>query len=97
MTPAPMFAREIAGRLGCALATFYRNRPRLHLIDKMPRPMKETGRPAYDRAGMEAWLTRNDPRRPKAAAANDVLPPPMPNSDAEWREFLHQHYATPAE
>lgn len=95
--PAPMFAPEIAKRLGCALATFYRNRQRLHLIDKMPRPINQTGRPAFDREGMEAWLTRNDPRRPKAAAANDdALPPPAPNSDAEWRAFLQQHYG-PAE
>jgi hypothetical protein len=98
MIAQPMFAIEIAQRLGIALETFYRNRQRYHLIDKMPRPINSTGRPAYDRAGMEAWLTRNDPRRPPAmVAANDAIAQPPPNSDGEWNAFLHQHYRQPAE
>lgn len=97
MNKAPMFAAEIAERLGIALATFYRNRHHYHVVDKMPRPINSTGRPAYDRAGMEAWLTRNDPRR-APAPANDPIPPPAPYNDVEWNDFLHKHYsAQPAE
>jgi predicted DNA-binding transcriptional regulator AlpA len=97
MITQPMKPREIAARLGITIETFYRTRHKLHQIDKMPRPITHLGR-AYDRAGMEAWLTRNDPRRPPAmAAANDAIAPPMPNSDAQWNEFLHRHYGQPAE
>ncbi|WP_398473376.1 hypothetical protein [Tardiphaga sp.] len=91
-----MHAAEVAKRLGVTVATFYRRRPKLHMVDGMPRPITSTGRPSYDRASMEAWLTRNDPRRPPAAA-NDSIAPPMPNSDAEWNRFLRQTYGQPAE
>jgi len=92
----PMRAAEIAARMGVDPTTFYRNRERYRLIDKMPAPISEVGQPKWDRASMEAWLTRNDPRRPKVIA-NDALPPPMPNTDADWNAFLHQHYCVPAE
>jgi hypothetical protein len=94
----PMFAAEIAARLGLSVKRFYLVRQKLHLIDKMPRPINSVGRPAYDRAGMEAWLTRNDPRLPQVRAANDATAPPMPSNDAQWSEFLRRHYQTePAE
>lgn len=98
MIARPMHAAEIAQRMGVALETFYRRRKRYHTLDGMPRPITETGRPAYDRAGMEAWLTRNDPRRPKAmVAANDAIATPLPAGDDEWNAFLHQHYRQAAE
>lgn len=96
MITTPMHAAEIAQRLGVTVETFYKRRTRYILIDGMPRPMTSTGRPAYERAGMEAWLTRQDPRRPKAPA-NDSIAPPMPNSDAEWNTFLRQYRGQPAE
>ncbi|MDF3809293.1 MULTISPECIES: hypothetical protein [Rhodopseudomonas] len=92
----PMCAEEIATRLGYKdVNTFYRNRHKLSLIEGMPRPISRTGKQAYDRAGMEAWLTRHDPRRPPAAA-NDAIAPPAPSSDGEWNSFLHQHYGADA-
>lgn len=97
MITKPMHASEIAERLGVTVTTFYKRRQRYHLVDKMPRPINTTGRPAYDRAGMEAWLTRNDPRRPMVQVANDSIAPPMPNSDGEWNTFLRQRYAQPAD
>jgi hypothetical protein len=98
MISKPMHCAEIAERLGVALDTFYKRRHQHTKLDGMPAPIARTGRPAYDRAGMEAWLTRNDPRRPKTVAANDAIAPPMPNSDGEWNKFLLQHYAQqPAE
>ena len=90
MKSEPMKPAEIARRLGVTIGTFYRNRKRYMIVYRMPAPMTSQSR-AYDRASMEAWLTRNDPRRPKAAA-NDAVAPPMPNSDAERRDFLHRHY-----
>ncbi|MBP1296648.1 hypothetical protein [Bradyrhizobium elkanii] len=92
----PMHCREIAERLGVHLQTFYKNRERYHLLDKMPRPITTGGHPRYDRAMMEAWFRRNDPRLPQLKVANDPLPPPTPASDEQWRAFLHQHYQ-PAE
>lgn len=92
----PMRIAEIAERLGVTPSTFRRNRARYQVIDKMPRPIAETGHPRYDRAQMEAWLRRNDPRLPQLKAANDPLPPATPASDEQWRAFLHQHYQ-PAE
>jgi hypothetical protein len=89
----PMFASEVARRIGVTLDTFYKNREKYRLVDGMPAPISRVGRMAWDRAGMEAWLTRNDPRRPRnLRAANDAIAPPMPNSDAEWSDFLHRHY-----
>lgn len=96
MIPKPMFAPEIAQRLGVTVETFYKRRKQYHLCDRMPRPMNSTGRPAYDRAGMEAWFTRNDPRRPPLRPANDIDAPLMPRNDDEWNGFLHQHYGVDA-
>lgn len=92
----PMKIAEIAARLGVDASTFRRNRERYHVIDRMPRPISTTGHPRYDRAMMEAWLRRNDPRLPQIKVANDPLPPPTPASDEQWRAYLHQHYQ-PAE
>ena len=89
----PMFAAEIAERLGLTVKRFHLVRHRLHQVDRMPRPINSVGRPAYDRVSMEAWLTRHDPRLPQVRAANDAIPPPMPSSDEQWTEFLHRHYA----
>jgi hypothetical protein len=98
MDRAPMKSAEIAERLGIAVKTFYVQRHRLHVIDKMPRPISEVGQPKWERNGMEAWLTRNDRRLPQVKAANDAIAPPMPSNDAEWTAFLHQHYhVEPAE
>lgn len=96
MTTEPFHAAEVAERLGVGVDRFYKNRERYRLVDGMPPPISRVGRMAWDRAGMEAWLTRNDPRRPKAAA-NDSIAPPMPNTDAEWNAFLRQHRGQPAE
>lgn len=90
----PMFAAELAKRIGVSLDRFYKNREKYRMVDGMPAPISNAGKMAWDRAGMEAWLTRNDPRRPqRLVAANDSIAPPMPNSDAEWNDFLRQHYA----
>ncbi|OKO67649.1 hypothetical protein AC629_42590, partial [Bradyrhizobium sp. NAS80.1] len=92
----PMFAPEIAERLGITKERFYLNRQKYHMIDKMPRPMNSTGRPAYDRASMEAWFSRHHPLR-QQRPANDITAPLQPHNDEEWRDFLHKHYAQPAE
>jgi predicted DNA-binding transcriptional regulator AlpA len=91
MISKPMYAPEIAGRLGVGVDRFYKNRERYRMIDGMPQPISTIGRMAWDRAGMEAWLTRHDPRRPKIIA-NDAIAPPQPHADGEWNQFLHQHY-----
>ncbi|MGY3392973.1 putative DNA-binding transcriptional regulator AlpA [Bradyrhizobium sp. USDA 3311] len=92
MITRPMTSRDVAERLGITVETFYLNRQRYHLVDKMPRPLSESGRHKFDRASMEAWLTRHHPQR-APTPANDPAPPPMPNNDAEWSDFLHRHYA----
>jgi hypothetical protein len=98
MNAKPFTSAEIAERLGITRKTFYIRRHRLHVVDKMPRPISEVGKPKWDRAGMEAWLTRNDPRLPQVRAANDAIAPPMPSNDVQWSEFLRRHYAgQPAE
>jgi hypothetical protein len=91
MNTAPMTARDVAARLGVTIETFYFNRQRYHLVDKMPRPLNATGRQKYDRASMEAWFSRHHPLAP-ARPANDIVSPPRPNNDEEWRDFLHKHY-----
>jgi hypothetical protein len=94
MNTNPMYVPEIAARMGVSTETFYKNRERYRVIDGMPERISRVGRMAWERNGMEAWLTRNDPRRPRGmVAANDSIAPPMPNSDAEWNKFLHNHYA----
>lgn len=94
MITDPFSAREVASRLGYrSVGTLYRNEAKL-IAAGMPASTNPCGKRAYDRAAMEAWLTRNDPRRPRQmCAANDVSQPPMPSSDAEWNTFLHQHYS----
>lgn len=91
MTPSPFTAQEVAARLGYQhVSTFYRNERKL-IAAGMPASTNPCGKRAYDRAGMEAWLTRHDSRRPKTIA-NDPIAPPMPNSDREWNSFLLEHY-----
>lgn len=88
----PMTCREIAGRLGIAMDTFYKRRGRLHQVDGMPRPLSEKGKAAYDRASMEAWFSRHHPLRPQAPA-NDPLPAPEATNDDEHRRRLARAYA----
>lgn len=95
MITGPMRPTEIAQRMGLAVATFMKRRHQYEKCDGMPGAITRTGKVTYDRAGMEAWLTRHDPRRPKGHA-NDAIAPPMPNTDNEWNRFLHQHYGQPA-
>lgn len=92
MIVGPMHCAEIAQRLGVSLDTFYKNRSRYSEQDGMPYPISRVGRPAYERSGIEAWLTRNDPRRPPAAA-NDAVPIPDAFSDDEHRARLAAAYA----
>ncbi|NUU41412.1 hypothetical protein [Tardiphaga robiniae] len=92
MIQKPMTCAEIAQRLGMSLDNFYKSRGRLHQVDKMPRPLNERGKAAYDRASMEAWFTRDHPMRPPAPA-NDPLPAPEPSTDEEHRIRLARAYA----
>lgn len=92
MIARPMHCAEIAERLGVSLDTFYKNRCRYSQCDGMPHPISRIGRPAYERTGMEDWLTRHDPRRPPAPA-NDPMPMPDPSTDEEHRARLAAAYA----
>ncbi|MGX9389791.1 hypothetical protein ACWX0K_10805 [Nitrobacteraceae bacterium UC4446_H13] len=92
----PMRAAEIARRMGVSLDVFYRRREQYRMIDGMPAPLSRVGRPKWDRAGMEIWLTRFDPRRPQhLVAANDTEASlvPDPAADEEHRARLRRAYA----
>lgn len=90
MTTRPMFSQEIAVRIGVTAATFRRNRNK-YLSAGMPAPICDAGRPAWERSGMEAWLTRHHPHRPPPPA-NDVAAPPCPVTDTEHRLLLATAY-----
>lgn len=84
MTNRPYTAREVADAIGIRLTTFYRNRRHYELVDRMPKPICSGGRHRYERASMDAWLTRFHPQRP-AAPANDPVAPLAPASVEEHR------------
>ncbi|EKS26715.1 hypothetical protein [Afipia felis] len=86
-------SRDIADRLGISLDTFYRRRERLERDDGMPRPLCSGGRHAYEKTGMDAWLTRFHPYRPPPAA-NDVCAPLVPMTDEEHRGRLLRAYGS---
>ena len=88
----PYSAAEVAYLLGIGLRTFYRRRAALHAIDRLPRPLTTVGPLRFDRASIEAWLTRHHPARPTVAAANDAGPLLVPASDAEHRDYLQRVY-----
>ncbi len=92
MIQKPMTCAEIAQRLGMSLDNFYKSRGRLHQVDKMPRPLNERGKAAYDRASMEAWFSRHNPMRPPAPA-NDPVTPPDAATEDEHRLRLARAYA----
>lgn len=84
-------ARDVATALDMTLATFYRRRRKLELVDRMPKPLCSGGRHRYDRASFDAWLTRFHPNRPPAPA-NDPEAPLVPASDEDWRARLAAAY-----
>lgn len=92
MKQGPMTAKEVAGAMGVALATFYKRHETYRLRDGMPAPITK-GKLNYERSGMMAWLTRHHPARASQVAANDVLLPPDPTVDAEHQARLHAAYA----
>lgn len=90
MRSDPMPLAELAARLGRSRDWLYRHRNRLHADDGLPPPLTRGGRPMWDRASIEAWLTRHHPARP-AQAANDSVRPP-PRDDDGWRAALAAEY-----
>lgn len=88
----PMNSREVASRIGVSLDCFYKNRERYRMIDGMPAPISGHGRMAWERTGMEAWLTRHHPMRPPMPA-NDPVRPPDAATDDEHRLRLARAYA----
>lgn len=92
----PMPTAELARRIGVTVQTFWKNRQRYQLIDRMP-PALTSAHRAWDRATIEAWLQRHHPARPAARPANDAAPLPPPGNDAEWQGYLASHYGVPAE
>lgn len=91
MMPRTYTAREVADLIGVRLATFYRRRRQWEMVDRMPKPICSGGCHRYDRASMDAWLTRFHPHRPPAPA-NDPEPALMPVTDAEKLDALHSYY-----
>lgn len=94
MSSSPVTLVELAGRLGHGADWLYR-RGRLERLyaEGMPRPQSLTGRATWERASIEAWLTRHHPlaRTP----ANDWQSPPAPANDAAWSDTLNQAYRQP--
>lgn len=91
--PKPMFADELAARLGIAKDTLYRNRAKYQDHHGMPAPIVDTGRLAWERTGIEIWLTRHDPRRPRSpVVANDLEAPLVPATREERLAALHDYY-----
>lgn len=88
----PYSAQHVAEAIGVSVDTFYRTRQLRHERDKLPSPICEHGRLAWEPAGFDAWLTRHHPLRPKAAPANDLEAPIAPTSDDEARAALHNYY-----
>lgn len=91
--PNPYTAAEVAAAIGITLDTFYRTRQWRHDHEALPRPISERGKLAFERGGMDAWLTRHHPLRAKALPANDLFAVPEPASDAEHRARLAAAYA----
>lgn len=91
MTPRTYTAREVAGLIGITTETFYRRRLRFELIDGLPKPICSGGRHRYDRASIDAWLTRFHPQRPPPPA-NDPEPALAPLTDEDCRARLARAY-----
>lgn len=91
LTRTPMTLSELAQRLGISRETLSRRREALHARDGMPRPISNIGHPKFERASIEAWLTRHHPAR-GGRPANDVDITLVPASDAEWRARLADAY-----
>lgn len=91
MITAPMKPPEISARIGVTVDTFYKNRQRYIKCNGMPDSIAG-GKSGYDRASMEAWLTRYHPARPPRPV-NDVFAVPDPATDEEHRARLALAYA----
>lgn len=89
---APYTAAEVAALIGLSVDRFRKTRSRLHARDGLPQPISSSGHPRWERAGIDAWLTRNHPHRPPRPA-NDLAAPLVPASTPEWGDFLRKHYA----
>lgn len=94
MPDKPYTSRNVAALLGMSVARFYLRRRHLELIDKMPPPIASSGRHAWHRASVDAWLMRHHPNH-RGAIANDNAPLPAPSSVAEHRADLHRIYGAP--
>lgn len=91
MPDKPYTSRDVAERLGVSVERFYLRRRHLELIDKMPPPIASSGRHAWHRGSMDAWLERHHPNH-RGAIANDNAPLPAPVTIDEHREHLHRVY-----
>lgn len=86
----PVFAPELAARLGYSPDYFRRHLDRFVIEQRMPTPLPALGWKRWDRQKIEAWLEgRSAPR-----AANDAAPlAPIADDDIEGqRAAFHREY-----
>ena len=91
--PSTYDAKHVAEAIGVTVTTLYRTREERHTRDRLPRPLGERGRLKWEPAGFDAWLRRNDPRRPPAPA-NDPVAPLAPSTIEEHRLRFAREYGS---
>lgn len=84
-------ALECADLLGLSLDQFYEQRPKLHEIQNMPRPVT-LGRIKIPKLAFDAWLNRDHPNAPRRRPDNDPVPLPQPQTDQDHRDYLRVAY-----
>lgn len=89
----PYDANHVAAALGICRTTLYRTLDERCTRDGLPRPLSGRGRLKWEPAGFDAWLTRNDPRRP-SAPANDITAPLAPATIEEYRARFAREYGS---
>lgn len=89
--PSTYDAKHVAAAIGICPTTLYRTMETRHTRDGLPRPISGRGRLKWEPAGFDAWLTRNDPRRPPAPA-NDPVAPLAPATIEEHRLRFAREY-----
>jgi predicted DNA-binding transcriptional regulator AlpA len=82
---------DVAKMLGLSMSQFYRQRPQLHAIDKMPDPMSSIGHPRWHKATMDAWLGRHHHLMPRSTS-NDATPAIVPMTIEQQRARLAAVY-----
>jgi hypothetical protein len=78
--------------MGVSLDSFYRTRQIRHERDGLPAPISERGLLKWERAGLDAWLTRHNPMRPMTIARTHSCYRAANERTSEPLRTAHRHH-----